>query len=157
MPERPSERLRRLGLALPALRPVAGNYVGYVRTGDLLFLSGQGAEGWTGRVGGDLTLEEGARAARDCAVNLLAQTTEAVGSIDRVRRVVKLLGFVSCVPEFTALPQVIDGASNLLVEVFGDRGHHARAAVGMQALPLGFAVEVEMIVEIERDSGETDR
>jgi enamine deaminase RidA (YjgF/YER057c/UK114 family) len=121
-----------------------------VLTGDLLFLSGQGADGWTGRVGEDLTLEQGQAAARDCALNLLAQTADALGSLDHVARVVKLVGFVACTPGFAGVPAVVDGASALLVEVFGDRGGHARSAVGVAALPLGFAVEVELVVEAGR-------
>lgn len=142
------DRLAELGLELPALRPKAGNYVGWVRSGDMLFLSGQGADGWVGRVGADLSVEDGARAARDCALNLLAQTKDALGSLDQVSRIVKLLGFVACTQDFTAAPKVINGASDLLIEIFGERGRHARSAIGAQALPLGFAVEIEMIVEV---------
>jgi enamine deaminase RidA (YjgF/YER057c/UK114 family) len=141
-------RLRELGHELPGLRPRAGNYVGWVRAGDLLFLSGQGADGHVGRVGAELDVEAGRRAARDCVLNLLAQTRDALGALDRVDRVVKLLGFVACTPDFTAAPKVIDGASDLLVELFGERGQHARSAIGVQALPLGFAVEVEMVVAV---------
>lgn len=140
-------RLCELGLKLPALRQAAGSYVGWVRSGDLLFLSGQGADGFTGRVGADMTLEEGRAAARACALNLLAQTRDALGSLDRVVRVVKLLGFVACTEDFTDAPAVIDGASDLLGELFGDRARHARSAIGVQALPLGFAVEIEMVLE----------
>jgi enamine deaminase RidA (YjgF/YER057c/UK114 family) len=145
----PESRLADLGLELPGLRPRAGNYVGYVRAGDLLFLSGQGADGHCGRVGADLTIEQGKAAARDCMLNLLAQTRDALGSLDRVAKVVKVLGFVVCTEEFRDCPAVIDGASDLLVEVFGDqRGTHGRSAIGAQALPLGFAVEIEMVVQI---------
>lgn len=144
----PSERLRALGLELPPLRPRAGNYVGAVLTGNLLFLSGQGADGWIGRVGADLDLDAGRSAARQCMLNLLAQTENALGSLDRVARIVKVLGFVACTEEFTDAPRVIDGASDLLHDVFGEVGAHARSAVGMQALPLGFAVEIEMVVEV---------
>jgi enamine deaminase RidA (YjgF/YER057c/UK114 family) len=147
---RPEERLAELGLALPGLRPRAGNYVGYVRTGDLLFLSGQGADGWVGRVGDDLTTAQGRDAARDCMLNLLAQTRDALGSLDRIARVVKVLGFVACTPGFREAPRVIDGASDLLAAVLGERGAHARSAIGAAALPLGFAVEVEMVVEVRR-------
>lgn len=147
-PIRPDARLAELGLSLPGLRPRAGNYVGWVRTGDLLFLSGQGADGWTGRVGADLTVAQGREAARDCALNLLAQTRDALGSLDRVAQIVKLLGFVACTEDFRDAPKVIDGASDLLAELFGPRAEHARSAIGVQALPLGFAVEVEMIVAV---------
>lgn len=144
----PEERLAGLGLALPPLRAKAGSYVGWVRTGNLLFLAGQGADGHVGRVGADLTVEQGRLAARDCALNLLAQTRDALGSLDEVWRIVKLLGFVCCTEDFTEAPKVIDGASDLLGEVLADRGRHARSAIGVQALPLGFAVEVEMVVEV---------
>ena len=119
-------------------------------TGDLLFLSGQGADGWVGRLGADLTVDQGQKAARDCALNLLAQARDALGSLDRVAQVVKLVGFVACTPGFTAVPAVVDGASTLLVELFGDRGRHARSAVGVAALPLGFAVELELVVRRDR-------
>jgi enamine deaminase RidA (YjgF/YER057c/UK114 family) len=142
------DRLRELGVELPALRTPAGNYVGWVRTGDLLFLSGQGADGFTGRVGEDMSVEQGRAAARACALNLLAQARDAIGSLDRVARVVKLLGFVACTEGFTDAPAVIDGASDLLGELFGEQGRHARSAIGVQALPRGFAVEVEMVLEI---------
>jgi enamine deaminase RidA (YjgF/YER057c/UK114 family) len=145
---RPEARLAELGLQLPGLRPRAGNYVGYVRTGDLLFLAGQGADGHVGRVGGDMTLEQGRAAAHDCMLNLLAQTRDALGSLDRIGRVVKLLGFVACTEDFTDLPKVIDAASDLLVEILGERGTHGRSAIGAQTLPLGFAVEIEMVVEV---------
>jgi len=145
---RPEARLEQLGLALPGLRPRAGNYVGYVRAGDLLYLSGQGADGWTGRVGEDLTVEQGREAARDCMLNLLAQTRDALGSLDRIAQVIKLLGFVVCTDDFRDCPKVIDGASDLLADILGDRGRHARSAIGAQALPLGFAVEIEMVVAI---------
>jgi enamine deaminase RidA (YjgF/YER057c/UK114 family) len=145
---RPEERLAALGLTLPGLRPRAGNYIGYVRTGDLLFLAGQGADGWVGRVGDDLTVAEGREAARDCMLNLLAQTRDALGSLDRVAKFIKVLGFVACTEDFRDTPKVIDGASDLLADLYGEAGAHGRSAVGVQALPLGFAVEIEMVVEI---------
>jgi enamine deaminase RidA (YjgF/YER057c/UK114 family) len=151
----PERRLAELGLELPALRPKAGLYEGWVRSGDLLFLSGQGADGWTGRLGAGLTLDQGRLAARDCAFNLLAQARDALGSLDRVDRVVKLTGFVACTPEFADVPAVVDGASALLVDLFGDRGRHARTAVGVAALPLGFAVEVELVVQVRPTAGST--
>jgi enamine deaminase RidA (YjgF/YER057c/UK114 family) len=146
----PERRLAELGLELPAPRPRAGLYEGWVSAGDLLFLSGQGADGWVGRLGADLTVEQGRAAARDCALNLLAQARNALGSLDQVAQVVKLAGFVACTPDFTAVPAVVDGASTLLVELFGDRGRHARSAVGVAALPLGFAVELELVVRVGR-------
>jgi enamine deaminase RidA (YjgF/YER057c/UK114 family) len=146
----PEARLAELGLALPALRPRSGRYEGWVLTGDLLFLSGQGADGWVGRLGADLTVEQGQAAAHDCVLNLLAQACDALGSLERLAQVVKLVGFVACTPDFTAVPAVVDGASALLLELFGDRGRHARSAVGVLALPLGFAVELEMVVQLDR-------
>jgi enamine deaminase RidA (YjgF/YER057c/UK114 family) len=146
----PERRLAELGLELPALRPRAGLYEGWVLAGDLLFLSGQGADGWVGRLGADVTVEQGRKAARDCALNLLAQARDALGDLDQVAQVVKLVGFVACTPGFTAVPAVVDGASALLVELFGQRGRHARSAVGVAALPLGFAVELELVVRRDR-------
>jgi enamine deaminase RidA (YjgF/YER057c/UK114 family) len=153
----PERRLAELGLEVPALRPRAGRYEGWVLAGDLLFLSGQGADGWVGRLGADLTVEQGQVAARDCALNLLAQTRDALGSLDRVAQVVKLVGFVACTPGFRGVPAVVDGASTLLVELFGDRGRHARSAVGVAALPLGFAVEVELVVRVGQPTGSGPR
>ena len=138
-----------LGLTLPPLRQPAGSYRGWRHAGDLLFLSGQGADGHVGRVGDDLTLEQGQAAARACALNLLAQTRDALGSLDRVAEIVKVLGFVCCTPDFTQQPLVINGASDLLRSVFGEEiGSHARSAIGVYALPLGFAVEIEMVVRV---------
>ncbi|MET0740768.1 MAG: RidA family protein [Candidatus Nanopelagicales bacterium] len=148
-PSTPEERLADLGLVIPALRSPAGSYRGWVTAGDLLFLSGQGADGHLGRVGDDLTLEQGQAAAQVCALNLLAQARDALGSLDQVRQVVKVLGFVACTRDFTQQPMVVNGASDLLVSVFGpDVGAHARSAIGVYALPLGFAVEVEMVVQV---------
>lgn len=143
---RPEARLRSLGLELPALRSPAGNYIGWYRHGDLLFLAGQGADGWVGRIGEDYTTEDGAAAARDCMLNLLAQTRRALGTLDAVVGIAKVLGFVACAPGFTEAPQVLDGASDLLVDVFGESGRHPRSAIGVQMLPKGFAVEIEMVV-----------
>lgn len=143
-------RLRELGIALPPLRPRAGNYVGWYRTDRLLFLAGQGADGWVGRVGAEYSVAQGREAARDCMRNLLAQTRDALGSLDRVTGIPKVLGFIACTEDFRDASVVLDGASELLIEVFGERGRHPRSAVGVQALPLGFAVEVEMVVEFAR-------
>lgn len=148
-PNSPETRLTELGLTLPPLRPLAGSYVGWTAVGDLLFLAGQGADGCTGRVGADYTLEDGQHAAQECMLNLLAQTKSALGELDRVTRVVKVLGLVACTEDFTDLPLVMNGASDLLLDVFGDRGRHARSAVGVQSLPFGFAVEIEMIVQVD--------
>lgn len=143
-------RLASLGLELPELRPKAGNYIGYHVVGDLLFLAGQGADGWVGRVGDDMSVEQAKMAARDCMLNLLAQTNDALaGDWTRWIRPLKMLGFVACTESFTECPSVIDGASNLLIDVFGDAGQHARSAVGVQALPLGFVVEIELVAQIQ--------
>ena len=148
------ERLKELGLSLlPAVKPVA-NYVPAVRTGSLIFLSGHGPlqEGGgliTGKVGTDLTPEQGYEAARLTALALLSSLKAEIGDLDKVKRIVKLLGMVNGGPDFKDQPRVINGASDLLVELFGDRGKHARSAVGMNALPMNMAVEIEMIVEVE--------
>jgi enamine deaminase RidA (YjgF/YER057c/UK114 family) len=142
----PEERLVERGLELPPLRRPAGNYRGWVRAGDLLYLSGQGADGHTGRLGADLTVIEGYAAARACALNLLAQAHDALGALDAVAQVVQVRGFVACTPDFTEQPAVVDGASDLLAAVFGERGPHARTAIGVAALPRGFAVEVDAVL-----------
>lgn len=141
------DRLAELGLTLPPVRLAAGNYLGWVGSGRLLFLAGQGADGWTGRVGADLDVAQGQEAARDCMFNLLTQARSALGSLDEITKIVKVLGFVACTEDFTDTPTVLNGASDLLVAVFGDRGRHGRSAIGVQSLPLGFAVEIEMVVE----------
>ena len=149
----PEDRLASLGLVLPdPVRPVA-NYVPSVRAGDLLYISGQvstdAAGGVRGVVGEDVSLDEAKRAARICGLNLIAQMKAALdGDLSRVRRVVKLGGFVQAGPGFFEIPQVVNGCSDLMVEVFGDDGRHARSAVGVYRLPLNFAVEVDAIVEV---------
>ncbi len=124
-----------------------------MRSGNLVFVSGQvsaaGGVAVKGKLGEGLSLEEGQKAARLCALAILAQVNAAVGSLDKVTRIVKLGGFVACAPEFDQHPAVINGASDLMVEVFGDKGKHARFAVGVPSLPLGFAVEVDAVVEVE--------
>jgi enamine deaminase RidA (YjgF/YER057c/UK114 family) len=150
----PEERLRALGIDLPAAAAPVAAYVSCVRTGDLVYVSGQvplvdGKPAWTGRLGaGGLGVEEGAAAAQRCAVNVIAALKAELGDLGRVRRVVKLTGFVACEPGFTDHPKVVNGASELFGEVFGEAGRHARAAVGVAALPLGVPVEVEAIVEV---------
>ena len=147
-------KLQAMGLELPeAAAPVAA-YVPCVRTGNLLFVSGQiprekGETRFRGHVGGEISLEHGAEAARLCVLNALAIVKKELGSLDAVRRVVKLTGYVASAPGFHQQPKVVDGASLLLVELFGERGQHARAAVGVNELPLGVSVEVDLIVEIE--------
>ena len=145
-------RLTELGLTLPDAPAPAANYVPYVQSGNLLFVSGQisaGPDGLIkGRLGEDMDAAAGATAARACGLALMAQARAALGSLDRVARVVKLTGFVASTPDFTDQPEVINGCSDLMVEVFGDKGRHARAAVSAAALPRGVAVEVEAIFEI---------
>jgi enamine deaminase RidA (YjgF/YER057c/UK114 family) len=150
----PEERLRALGIDLPAAAAPVAAYVPCVRSGDLVYVSGQvplvdGKPAWTGRLGaGGLGVEEGAAAAQRCAVNVIAALKAELGDLGRVRRVVKVTGFVACEPDFTDHPRVVNGASELFGEVFGEAGRHARAAVGVAALPLGVPVEVEAIVEV---------
>ncbi|WP_112873458.1 RidA family protein [Paracoccus endophyticus] len=145
-------RLSTLNITLPDAPAPAANYVPFVRTDNLLFVSGQisaGPEGLIrGRLGDDLDVAAGAAAARACGLSLLAQARAALGSLDQVARVVKLTGFVNSTPDFTDQPEVINGCSDLMVEVFGDKGRHARAAVSAAALPRGVAVEVEAVFEI---------
>ena len=148
------DRLRELGVVIPEPRAPGGNYVQAVTTGNLVYISGNGplqADGTmiTGKVGRDLTVEEGYAAARVTVIMCLAALRAEIGSLERVSRVVKLLGMVNCTEDFERHPEVINGASDLLVAVFGEKGKHARSAVGMQMLPFNIAVEIEMIVEIE--------
>lgn len=148
-----AERLKELGITIATPRPPQANYVPSVRAGNLVFLSGTGPylpDGGliTGKVGSDLTVERGYEAARWTMLALLANLQVEIGDLERVVRVVKLLGMVNCTPEFTRQPEVINGASDLLVEIFGERGRHARSAVGMIALPRDISVEIEMIVEV---------
>ena len=151
-------KLEALGLTLPApLSPVA-NFVLAVTVGNLVFLSGHvpirdGAFVFQGKVGAERTVEEGDQAAQLVMLNCLSSLKEEIGDLDRVKRVVKLLGMVNCTEDFGQHPQVIDGASDLLVELYGERGRHARSAVGMQSLPRGFTVEIEMIVQIKESVG----
>ena len=139
---------RALALRLPPLRRPAGRYRGWTTAGDVLHLAGQGADGHVGRLGADLSVAQGYAAARACALNLLAQARDAVGSLDRVAQVLVLRGFVACTEDFTDQPAVIDGASDLMAEVFGERGEHARTAIGVQALPKGFAVELDAMLRV---------
>ncbi len=150
----PAEKLAELGITLPTATPAIANYVPAVRTGNLVFLAGQiarDADGKivTGKVGREFTVEQGAAAARTCAIQLLAALQAEIGDLSRVKRIVRVGGFVNCTDDFTAQPKVLNGASDLLVAIFGDRGRHARAAVGVNALPAGAPVEVELIAEVE--------
>lgn len=151
------QNLVRLGIVLPAAwkTPSGMSFQTSVQTGDLLYLSGHGptrpdGPAITGRLGETMTIEEGYAAARLTALNLLATIKDAAGTLDRVKRVVKVLGMVACTDDFREMPQVINGASDLFIVVFGEPGQHARSAVGLRALPMGIPVEIEMIVELER-------
>lgn len=150
------QRLKELGLTLPEPPTPLAAYAPSVRTGNLVFVSGQGPtkDGkpvYLGRVGADLTLEEGREAARLVILNALAVLKAEAGSLDNVARIVKLLGWVNSAPDFVEQPQVINGASELLEDVFGERGKHARSAVSAHTLPGGIAVEIEMIAELKAD------
>jgi enamine deaminase RidA (YjgF/YER057c/UK114 family) len=147
-------RLAELGISLPEPAKAVANYVPYVQSGTLVHISGQlsndAAGGIKGTVGDDVSPDQAQAAARMCGVNLLAQISAALdGDLERVVRIVKLGGFVQAAGDFTAIPAVINGCSDLMVEVFGDKGRHARSAVGVYRLPLGFAVEVDAIVEVK--------
>lgn len=150
----PEERLKELGLTLPPPRQSAGNYVSCVRTGNLIFTSGQGTNEYRGRLGEDVSIEVGYDAARQCMLNLLTVLKQELGELSKVKQVVKVLGFVNSSPDFTDQPKVMNGASDLLVQVFGERGKHGRSAVGMAQLPLNNAVEVEMVVEVEDEEAD---
>lgn len=146
-------RIAELGLTIPDAPTPAANYVPFVRTGDTVYVSGQvpmTADGLlTGKLGAGMDVEAGREVAKVCAVNLIAQMKAACGGdLDRVGRVVKLVGFVNSAPDFPDHPAVVNGASDLMVEVFGDRGRHARSAVGVANLPFNVAVEVEAVFEI---------
>lgn len=148
----PESRLAALGITLPAPMAPVANYVPFVISGNMLFVSGQVSAGpdglMQGRLGENLILEQGQAAARLCAINLIAQCKAAVGDLSRIARVVKLGGFVNAQANFTDLPEVINGCSDLMVEVFGDKGRHARSAVASPVLPRGVAVEVDGVFEI---------
>ncbi|MEH7401328.1 MULTISPECIES: RidA family protein [Bacillaceae] len=145
----PEDRLISLGYTLKPIRPASGNYVKSVRTGNLLFTSGQGVDEYHGKVGRELTLEEGYAASRESMLNLISVLKYELGELSKVKRIVKILGFVNSTEDFYDHPKVMNGASDLLVEVFGERGKHARSAVGMAQLPHNTAIEIEMVVEIE--------
>lgn len=146
-------RLNELGIVLPSSVAPLANYVPALQVGNLLFLSGHlakgGADVHTGKLGKELTEDDGYLAARSAAIDVLASAKNALGSLDRIRRIVKVTGMVNCTEKFTQQSAVINGASDLFVEVFGDAGRHARAAFGVIQLPFGAAVEVEAIFEVE--------
>jgi enamine deaminase RidA (YjgF/YER057c/UK114 family) len=149
----PEGRLQELNITLPAPPQPVANYVNGVRAGNLIFLAGKGprrADGTeiTGKLGQDVTIEQGYEGARLTAINQLAVLKDMLGNLRKVKRIVKVLGMVNCDPSFVEQPKVINGFSDLMVDVFGDRGKHARAAVGMASLPRGQAVEIELIVEV---------
>jgi enamine deaminase RidA (YjgF/YER057c/UK114 family) len=146
------EKLKELGVTLAPVTPPVANYVNAVRTGNLLFLAGKGPGAVKGKLGREFTVEQGYQHARAVGLNLLAAMRAELGSLDKVKRVVKVLGMVNAVPEFEDHPKVINGCSDLFVEVFGDKGKHARSAVGMGSLPMGIPVEIEVIVEIDSSS-----
>jgi enamine deaminase RidA (YjgF/YER057c/UK114 family) len=155
MTGRIAQRLAALGLTLPPAQPPVATYVPFVITGNLVVVSGQlpmidGKLGWSGKLGGAVTEDDGKQAARQCLLNVLAHLdTACEGDLDRVARVVRLGGFIACTPEFTRHPTVMNGASDLAVEIFGDAGRHARATVGVPSLPLDAAVEIEGMFEID--------
>ncbi|MEM9630087.1 MAG: RidA family protein [Pseudomonadota bacterium] len=146
-------RLKELGIALPIAAAPAANYVPFLKTGNQLFVSGQlpmqdGKIVATGKLGEGLSVEDGKAAAKLCAINLLAQAKAATGDLEKVARLIKIVGFVNSTAEFVDQPQVINGASDFLVEAMGDKGRHARSAVSAASLPFGAAVEIEAIFEI---------
>ena len=147
------ERLEELGLRLPPVFPPAANYLGCVVDGDLVYVGGHGPingdEVVIGKVGADLTVDDGRRAARMTALSILATLEAELGDLDRIRRIIKVFGMVNVAPGFERTPQVIDGCSDLLVDVFGDAGRHTRSAVGLAELPFGIAVEIELTARID--------
>ncbi len=150
----PEEKLKTLGIILPDVMAPVASYVNVVRTGNLLYLSGKGpvqADGKyiTGKLGKDMSIEEGYQAARLTAIMQIAVLKKELGDLSKVKRIVKVLGMVNCTEDFADQPKVINGYSELMLAVFGEKGRHARSAVGMYALPFHLPVEVEMIVEVE--------
>ena len=155
---RVEEKLEALGLQLPPPPSPVAAYVSTVRTGDLVFVSGHGPmrDGrftGIGKLGRDLDIEAGYQAARLVMLNCLASVKAEIGDLDKITRIVKVLGMVNSAPGFEQQPAVINGASDLLIEIFGDRGRHARSAVGMAELPFGISVEIEMVVEVSDSTG----
>ncbi len=150
---RNEDRLAELGIELPPVFPPAGNYLGCVRTGGLLVVGGHGpingVDVVTGKVGATVSLDEARLAARMTALSILATMREELGDLDRVRRIVKVFGMVNVAPGFNQTPAVVDGCSDLLVDVFGEAGRHTRTAVGLAELPFDIAVEIELMAEVE--------
>ncbi len=153
--QNPEAKLKEMGITLSAPSAPVANYVKFVRTGNLVFLSGHGPEdkikgGYViGKLGKDMGIEEGYAAAKLTGISLLSTLKAAIGDLSKVKRIVKVLGMVNCTDNFADQPKVINGFSDLMVAVFGDAGRHARSAVGMASLPMNMAVEIEMVVEVE--------
>ncbi len=148
------KKLKELGIELFAPPKPLANYVRAVRTGNLVYLAGHGptksdGSNTTGKLGKDMTIEQGYEAAKQTGIALLSSLKGEIGDLNKVKRIVKVFGMVNCTPEFVDQPKVINGFSDLMVSIFGDKGKHARSAVGMISLPNGIAVEIEMIVEVE--------
>lgn len=143
------QRLQELGIELPELPNSLGNYLPSNRVGNLVYTSGQGSRAILGKVGGDLSIEDGYAAAREATLRCLACLQAELGTLDKVEKVFKVLGFIASAPGFTEQPAVLNGCSDLLVEVFGERGRHARSAIGAAELPEGIAVEVELLVQVK--------
>lgn len=143
------QRLQELGIELPELPNSLGNYLPSNRVGNLVYTSGQGSRAILGKVGGDLSIEDGYAAAREATLRCLACLQAELGTLDKVEKIFKVLGFIASAPGFTEQPAVLNGCSDLLVEVFGERGRHARSAIGAAELPEGIAAEVELLVQIK--------
>lgn len=147
----PEEKLKQLGYELPKPRPAVGTYVGCVRVGNIIFTAGQGVDEYHGKIGRDLTTEEGYNAARQSMLNLLSAVKAEIGELSHIKQFIKLLVMVNSTEDFTEQPKVANGASDLLGEVFGEKGKHSRSAVGMAQLPNNTAIEIEMVIEVEDD------
>ncbi|WP_214328804.1 RidA family protein [Bacillus paranthracis] len=145
----PEDKLSELGITLPAIRPAVGNYVSCVRVGNLLYTAGQGVDEYHGKLGKDISIDEGYKAARQSMLNLLSVVRNELGDLNKVKRIVKILGFVNSTEDFINQPKVMNGASDVLVDIFGEKGKHARSAVGMAQLPNNTTIEIEMVLEIE--------
>ena len=144
------KKLQELGIELPAASPPAANYVKAVRVGSVLYLSGHAAvSGFRGKLGKDMTTEQGYQAARSTAISAIATLKQELGDLNKVKRIVKVMGMVNSTPDYIEQHLVVNGFSDLMVAVFGDKGKHARSAVGMGALPFNFAVEIDLVVEVE--------
>lgn len=151
------QKLESLGVTLPPGTKPGGSYVSTVQTGNLLFVSGHASVEHQGKLGRDVTVQQGHQIAREVAISLLGTIHDALGDLDRVARIVKLLGLVNSTEDFTEQPQVINGASELFVEVFGEVGRHARSAIGVAQLPLNSAVEIELILEVAASAPAQER